>query len=105
MPYFGFLTFIRRIHCTFVRQRFGDCLLRAIAGYTSTLKYFLNSLHAACFMHGLSVSEIKRICPHARFFIISHGSFQHFTNVLKKTKTFATYSPADKQEDQACLRC
>ena len=26
----------------------------------------------------------KRICHHAQFFITSHGSFQHFTNFLKK---------------------
>ena len=30
---------------------------------------------------------IKRICHYARFFIIWHGSFQHFTNFLKKKKS------------------
>ena len=35
-------------------------------------------------MYGLSIYEIKRICHRARFFITSHGSFQHFANFLKK---------------------
>ena len=39
-----------------------------------------------CFMNGLSIYEIKRRCYHAQFFIISNGSFNHFTNFLK-TKT------------------
>ena len=37
-------------------------------------------------MYGLSIYEIKRICHHARFFIIWHGSFQHFTNSLNKNQ-------------------
>ena len=42
-----------------------------------------NTLHTACFMHGLSIYEIKRICHRAYFFTISYGSFQHLTNFLK----------------------
>ena len=38
-------------------------------------------------MYGLSIYEIKRICHRVRFFIISHGSFQHFANFLKKKTT------------------
>ena len=49
--------------------------------YNVTLKYFQNFAFSL-FMHGLS-NEIKRICHHAQFFIISHESFQHFTNFLK----------------------
>ena len=33
-------------------------------------------------MHGLSIYEIKKICHHAQFFIISYRSFQHLTNFL-----------------------
>ena len=36
-----------------------------------------------CFMHGLYIYEIKRICHHAYLFRISYGSFQHLTNFLK----------------------
>ena len=54
-------------------------ILRAIAGNS-----LFNSLHTACFMYGLPIYEIKSICHHVRFFIISQGSFQHFTNFLKK---------------------
>ena len=38
-------------------------------------------------MYGLSIYEIKRICHRVRFFIISHGIFQHFTNFLKNKQT------------------
>ena len=44
--------------------------LRAIAGNTSHIKTFFNSLHTVCIMYGLSIYEIKMICHHARFFII-----------------------------------
>ena len=37
-------------------------------------------------MHGLSIYEIKTICDHAYFIIISCGSFQHFTNFLNRLK-------------------
>ena len=43
----------------------------------------LNTLHTVCFMNGLSIYEIKRICHRAYFFRISDGSFQHLTNFLK----------------------
>ena len=59
---------------------------RAVAGNTSHINFF-NSLHTVCFVYGLSIYEIKRICHHSGFFIISHGSFEHFTNFLKKTPT------------------
>ena len=45
---------------------------RAIAGKTVNIKIFLIFLHTVCFMYGLSIFEIKRICHHAQFFIISH---------------------------------
>ena len=45
--------------------------------------FFFNSLHTVCSMYGLSIYEIKRICHRARFFIISHGSFQLFADFLK----------------------
>ena len=48
-----------------------------------TLKSF-NSLHTVCFMYELSIYGIKRICHRARFFIISHGSFQHFATFSEK---------------------
>ena len=35
-----------------------------------TLKYF-NCLNTVCFIYGLSIYEIKRICHHTQFFIIS----------------------------------
>ena len=57
--------------------------LRTIMGNTSLIEIFLNILHTVRFMYGL-LYEIKRICHHAHFFIVSHGIFQHFTNFLKK---------------------
>ena len=42
-----------------------------------------NTLHIVCFMHGLPIYEIKRICHRAYFFRISDGSIQHLTNFLK----------------------
>ena len=45
-------------------------ILKAIAGNISRIKIFFNSLHTVCFMYGLSIYEIKRICHLARFFII-----------------------------------
>ena len=36
---------------------------------------FFNTLHTFCFMHGLSIYEIKRICHRAYFFRISYGGF------------------------------
>ena len=58
-------------------------------------------------MYGLSINEIKRICPHAQFVEISHGSFQHFTNFLKTTTITTTQvlniklniSPVENQND------
>ena len=46
----------------------------------------LNTLHTVCFMHGLSIFEIKRICHQDYLFIISSGSFQHLTNFLNRWK-------------------
>ena len=43
----------------------------------------LDTLHTVCFMHGLSIYEIKKICHRAYFFRISEGSFQHLTNFQK----------------------
>ena len=40
-----------------------------------------NTLNTACFRHGLSIYEIKRICHHAQFFIIS--ALAHFLNKWK----------------------
>ena len=57
-------------------------ILRATAGYTSHIKIFFKFLHTVCFMYGLSIYEIYRICHHARFFIILHESFQCFANFL-----------------------
>ena len=57
----------------------------AVADNTSHIKIFLILLHTVCFMYGLSICEIKRICHHSRF-LISHGSFQHFTNFQSKKK-------------------
>ena len=56
-----------------------------------TNKYFpywnmFKSLHRVCFMHGLSIYEIKTIRHIAQFFKISYGSFQHLTNLLNKWK-------------------
>ena len=55
---------------------FWNDLLRAIVGNISHIKIFL----ILC-MCRLSIYEIKKIC---HFFIISHGSFQHFTYFSKK---------------------
>ena len=44
---------------------------------------FFSTLHTVCFMHGLSIYEINRICHRTCFFAISYGSFQHLTNFLK----------------------
>ena len=52
---------------------------------TSHIEIFFNTLHTVCFMHELSIYEIKRICHSAKFFIISYGSFQHLTNFLDIT--------------------
>ena len=57
---------------------------------TYATKYFpcwnmFNTLHTVCFMHELSIYEIKRICHHAYFFRISDWSFQYLTNFLKIT--------------------
>ena len=38
-----------------------------------------NTLHTVCFMHGLSIYEIKRICHRAYFFRIS--SLVHMHNI------------------------
>ena len=55
---------------------------------TYATKYFpywniFNTLHTVCFMHGLSIYEIKRICHRAYFFRISYWSLQHLTNFLE----------------------
>ena len=55
---------------------------------TYATKYFpcwnmFNTLHTVCFMYGLSIYLIKRICHRAYFFRISDGSSQHLTNFLK----------------------
>ena len=44
-----------------------------------------NTLHTVCFIHGLSLYEIKKgsMSP-CSVFIISYGSFQHLTNFLNK---------------------
>ena len=58
---------------------------------TYATKYFpcwnlFNSLHTVCFMHGLSIYEIKRKCHRAYLFIISSGIFQYLTNFLNRWK-------------------
>ena len=55
---------------------------------TYATKYFpywniFNTLHTVCFMHGLSIYEIKRIYHRAYFFRISYWSLQHLTNFLE----------------------
>ena len=55
---------------------------------TYATKYFpywniFNTLHTVCFMHELSIYEIKRICHRAYFFRISYWSLQHLTNFLE----------------------
>ena len=55
---------------------------------TYATKYFpywniFNTLHTVCFMHGLSIYEIKRICHRAYFFRISYWNLQHLTNFLE----------------------
>ena len=55
---------------------------------TYSTKYFpywniFNTLHTVCFMHGLSIYEIKRIYHRAYFFRISYWSLQHLTNFLE----------------------
>ena len=52
-------------------------LLDAYDLRTYATKYFpywniFNTLHTVCFMHGLSIYEIKRICHRAYFFRISY---------------------------------
>ena len=64
--------------------------LRAIVGNTSHTKNLFNTLHTVCLECALSINEIKRIRHDAQFFIISNGSFQHFTNVLTKKKKLKT---------------
>ena len=58
---------------------------------TYATKYFpfwnmFNTLHTVCCMHGLSIYEIKGICHHAYFFIISFGSFLDLTNFPNRWK-------------------
>ena len=53
-----------------------------------TLIFFFNNLHTVCFMHGLSIYEIKRICHRTHFFIISYGRFQFLANFLDITQVF-----------------
>ena len=74
---------------------------------TYATKYFpywntFNTLHTVCFMHGLSIYEIKRICHRAYFFRISYWSLQHLTKFLEilnnntspnyRAKTVVTFS-------------
>ena len=40
--------------------------------------------HMVCYMHGLSIYEIKRICHSTEFSIILCVSFQHLTSSLNK---------------------
>ena len=58
---------------------------------TYATKYFpylniFNTLHIVCFMGGLSIYEIKRICHRDYLFIISSWRFQHLTNFLNRWK-------------------
>ena len=61
LSYFG----RRHIGETFV----WNCLRKYANKYFPHWNLF-NTLHTVCFMHGLSIYEIKRICQHAHFFII-----------------------------------
>ena len=56
--------------------------LRTYATKTSHLEMLSNTLHTVCFMHGLSIYEIKIICHRAQFFIIIYGNFQHLTIII-----------------------
>ena len=52
------------------------------------IDFFFNNLHTVCFIHGLSIYEIKRICHRTHFFIISYGRFQFLANFLDITQVF-----------------
>ena len=43
-------------------------------------------MHTVCYMHGISIYEIKKICHRAYLFIISSGSFQHLANSLNRLR-------------------
>ena len=45
-----------------------------------------DTLHTFCFLHGLSIYDIKRICHHTQFMIISYGSFEDLTNLPNELK-------------------
>ena len=61
-----------KLMCLNIWGNYRKCPLRTYA-----TKYFphwniFNTLHTVCFMHGLSIYEIKRICHRAYFFRISY---------------------------------
>ena len=66
-------------------------ILKWVLLWTYAIKYFshcnlFKALHTICFMPGLSIYEIKRICLYVKFYIIAYGSFQHLTNFSKQCK-------------------
>ena len=71
---------------------FAHCLLpgRAFASLYALLflekEAEIGGRDTVCFMHGLSIYEIKRICHRSYLFIISSGNFQHLTNCLNRLK-------------------
>ena len=50
------------------------------------IRNLFNTLLTVCFMHVLSIYDIKRICHNAQVIIISYGSFQDLTNLPNEMK-------------------
>ena len=58
---------------------------------TCGTKYFMhvnrfNTLHTVCFMHGLSIYEIEKICHPVLFFINLILEFSAFDQIYEKMK-------------------
>ena len=72
------------------------------ACFTHGLSIYIlfNALHTVCFTHGLSIYEIKKICQHAKCFIIFYGSFQHLINNQEISQSHTT----DQSMAPLCLR-
>ena len=52
---------------------------------SSHIEIFFTYLDTVCFMHGMSIYEIKTICYRAQPFILSHGSFQRLILLIPRS--------------------
>ena len=59
--------------------------LRAILRVILPTLNLFNTLHTVCFMYGLSINGIKRICQHAQFFHNLTWKFTAFYKLSDKT--------------------